>query len=57
MLLSMAAGGVALEYWGPRTVGTVAGLLNSTTAIFWGWAHLSGRLPEPAAAVRRETAS
>jgi hypothetical protein len=22
--------------------------LSSTTAIFWGWAHVTGRLPEPA---------
>jgi hypothetical protein len=21
--------------------------LSSTTAIFWGWAHFTGRLPEP----------
>lgn len=47
MMLSMAAAGVALEYWNPRTVGAVAGLLSSTTAIFWGWANLTGRLPEP----------
>ena len=25
----------------------MAGALSSTTAIFWGWAHLTGRLPEP----------
>ena len=47
MMLSMAAAGVALEYWNPRTVGAVAGVLSSTTAIFWGWANLTGRLPEP----------
>jgi len=22
-------------------------VLSSTTAIFWGWGNLSGRLPEP----------
>ena len=47
MLLSMAAAGVALEYWNARSVGAVAGVLSSTTAIFWGWANLTGRLPEP----------
>jgi hypothetical protein len=25
----------------------VAGVLSSTTAIFWGWANWTGRLPEP----------
>ncbi len=47
MMLSMAAAGVALEYWDARSVGAVAGFLSSTTAIFWGWAHFTGRLPEP----------
>ncbi len=48
MLLSMTGAGVASQYCDPRTIGTVAGVLSSTTAIFWGWAHFSGRLPEPA---------
>ena len=26
---------------------SVAGILSSTTAIFWGWANWTGRLPEP----------
>jgi hypothetical protein len=39
---------VASQYWDPRTIGTIAGALSSTTAIFWGWAHVTGRLPEPA---------
>ena len=47
MMLSMLAAGVASEYWNPRTIGAIAGALSSTTAIFWGWAHLTGRLPEP----------
>ena len=29
-------------------IGACAGVLSSTTAIFWGWAHWTGRLPEPA---------
>jgi MFS family permease len=48
MMLSMAAAGVASEYYDPRLIGAVAGALSSTTAIFWGWAHFTGRLPEPA---------
>jgi MFS family permease len=48
MMMSMAAAGVALQYWNaPRMVGAIAGVLSSTTAIFWGWANLTGRLPEP----------
>jgi MFS family permease len=48
MMLSMLGAGVASQYWDPRTIGTIAGALSSTTAIFWGWAYLTGRLPEPA---------
>jgi MFS family permease len=47
MMLSMMAAGVAYEYWDPRTIGAVAGALSSSTALFWGWAHFTGRLPEP----------
>ena len=48
MMISMMLAGIASEHWDPRTIGAVAGALSSTTAIFWGWAHFSGRLPEPA---------
>jgi MFS family permease len=48
MLLSMMAAGVASQYWDPRTIGAIAGVLSSTTAIFWAWANATGRLPEPA---------
>jgi hypothetical protein len=48
MMLSMMAAGIASTSWSPRAIGACAGVLSSTTAIFWGWAHLSGRLPEPA---------
>ena len=48
MMLSMIAAGIASQYYDPRTIGAIAGALSSTTAIFWGWAHLTGRLPEPA---------
>lgn len=49
MMLSMAAAGVASEYWSPRTLGAAAGALSSLTAVYWGWANWRGRLPEPAA--------
>ncbi len=48
MMVSMALAGIASQYWDPRSIGAIAGALSSTTAIFWGWAHLTGRLPEPA---------
>jgi MFS family permease len=47
MMLSMMAAGIAYEYWNARLIGAVAGALSSTTALFWGWAHFTGRLPEP----------
>jgi phosphatidylglycerophosphate synthase len=50
MMLSMMGAGIASTRYGPRTIGAVAGLLSSTTAIFWGWANWSGRLPLPEAA-------
>jgi len=48
MMISMLGAGVASQYWDPRTIGTIAGALSSTTAIFWAWANVTGRLPEPA---------
>ena len=47
MTLSMLAAGIASQYYSPRVIGAWAGALSSTTAIFWGWAHLTGRLPNP----------
>ena len=47
MIVSMALAGVSSQYHGPRTIGFVAGILSSTTAIFWGWANWAGKLPEP----------
>jgi MFS family permease len=48
MMISMMLAGIASEHWDPRTIGAIAGALSSTTAIFWGWAEFTGRLPEPA---------
>jgi MFS family permease len=47
MLLSIALAGVASLQYSPRVIGAVAGALSSTTAIFWAWANITGRLPEP----------
>jgi len=49
MMLSMTVAGIASTQYSPRTIGTVAGLLSSTTAIFWGWANWTGKLPLPEA--------
>jgi MFS family permease len=48
MMISMMLAGIASQYWNPRTIAAIAGALSSTTAIFWGWANATGRLPEPA---------
>lgn len=47
MMISMMAAGVASTHYSPRQIGVVAGLLSSTTAIFWGLANWTGRLPLP----------
>jgi MFS family permease len=48
MMVSMTAAGIASEYYSPRLIAAIAGALSSTTAIFWAWANVTGRLPEPA---------
>ncbi len=53
MMLSMMATGAATISYSPRTIGLWAGVISSTTAIFWTWASLTGRLPEPARQVVR----
>ncbi|MHB1858350.1 MAG: MFS transporter [Acidobacteriaceae bacterium] len=50
MMVSMMGAGIASTHYSPRVIGTVAGVLSSTTAIFWGWANWSGRLPLPSVA-------
>jgi MFS family permease len=50
MMLSMLGAGVASSYCDTRTIGLVSGALSASTALFWGWANWSGRLPEPALA-------
>lgn len=48
MLLSMMAAGIASQFYDPSWIGVGAGIAASTTALFWGWANMTGRLPEPA---------
>jgi MFS family permease len=49
MMVSMMGAGIASTHYSPRTIGVVAGLLSSSTAVFWGWANWTGRLPLPEA--------
>jgi len=49
MMISLTLAGIASQYTSPRTIGWVAGVLSSTTAIFWAWANWTGKLPEPQA--------
>ncbi|MDQ6700447.1 MAG: MFS transporter [Acidobacteriota bacterium] len=56
MTLSMLAAGIASQYYSPRVIGAWAGALSSTTAIFWAWAHVTGRLPDPAGHIAESAA-
>jgi len=47
MMVSMMFAGVASTRVDPRSIGVVAGVLSSTTAVFWAWANATGRLPAP----------
>ncbi len=47
MMVSMAGAGIASQYYSPRTIGLVAGILSTSPAIFWGLANWKGKLPEP----------
>ena len=47
MMISMMAAGAATISFNPRTIGAWSGVLSSSTAVFWLWANLSGKLPEP----------
>lgn len=50
MMLSMALAGIASEHHSPRVIGAWSGVLSSLTGVFWAWANLAGKLPEPALA-------
>jgi hypothetical protein len=47
MMLSMTGAGAASESVHPRTIGFWSGILSSTTALYWTWANVAGRLPQP----------
>lgn len=44
MMLSLMGAGVASQHVGPRTIGLWAGVLSSSTAIFWAYANWRGKL-------------
>jgi hypothetical protein len=48
MMVSMGIAGLASEHTSPRVIGAWSGAVSSLTAIFWGWANYTRRLPEPA---------
>jgi hypothetical protein len=48
MIVSMAAAGVCSQYYSPRAIGAVAGMLGTVTAVCWAWANQAGWLKEPA---------
>ena len=48
MMLSMLAAGTASVYFSVRAIGATSGIFSSSTAVFWGLADASGKLPEPA---------
>jgi MFS family permease len=47
MIGSMAAAGIASQYYDPRTIALVAGGFGVVTALAWWWLDASGRLPSP----------
>lgn len=47
MMASLAVASVATLHYNPRVIGVVAGFLSASTALFWLWAQLTGRLKEP----------
>jgi MFS family permease len=49
MMISMAIAGIASQHHDARVLGAWAGAASASTALFWGWANWTGRLPEPPA--------
>jgi MFS family permease len=47
MIVSMAAAGIASQYWSARTIGLIAGTLGGVTALAWAALDAAGRIPEP----------
>ena len=48
MMVSMSVAGWASDHASPRVIGLVAAAFSTSTAFFWAWANLRGKLPEPA---------
>jgi MFS family permease len=55
MMLSMLGAGAASQHYTVRAIGAASGILSSSTAIFWGWANWTGKLPEPRSATENDT--
>ncbi len=47
MMGSLMGAGIASKYFSVRGIGVVAGILSTSTAFFWFWANMAGKLPEP----------
>ena len=47
MIVSMAAAGIASQYYSARTIGLIAGVFGFLTACAWAWCDFTGKLPEP----------
>ncbi len=47
MMISMSLAGIATGVFPIRTIGVIAGALSTSTAVFWLWANLAGKMPEP----------
>ena len=54
MMISMSLTGWAADHASPRLIGFVAAMFSASTAFFWGWANLRGRLPEPAGQISQQ---
>ena len=52
MMVSLSVAGLASDHVSPRVIGAWAGGLATLTACLWTWAHVAGKLPEPARAAR-----
>jgi MFS family permease len=50
MMISLTVAGLASDHASPRVIGAWAGGLATLTACLWTWAHVAGKLPEPARA-------
>ncbi|MCB1019787.1 MAG: MFS transporter, partial [Acidobacteria bacterium] len=48
MMISLTIAGLASDHVSPRVIGAWAGGVATFTALLWTWAHMAGKLPEPA---------